>query len=656
MQQKYRLLLTFALLTIAYVGFSQYTSYSDYDWTNSVTITQTDLDTSNSSVIILWNQYHEYIYEKNLLQEYKTIHKRVKLVTHSGVDANNKVYIPLYEGDKAIKVKARVIKKDGSIQELKADEIKEAYDQESEIKYKFFAFEGVEVGCEIEFLYCVRHQPSLDGRIITIQTDVPILSFEHKYITPINLGFKFKSYNACPNVIIDTLIKDKNVYTISGSNMPRLKEEESSAHDANLQKYAVKLNSNTATGVKDVYSYGSFSSSIYDNCYNSLDPKEAKALKSLIKTIKPSSATEEATIRDVENYIKTNFIHHETNDVNKSNISFIAANKTFNNFGSLKLFTNLFKELNIEHEIVLTSNRFENTFDKEFECYAFLAEYLIYFPKIKKVMSPTDNFNRLGFPENKYVNNYGLFIKSVSMGDYNTGLGKIKFIQGAKYEENRDVLEINAHINTDFADSKIDIIRKMSGYLAADYQPYFDLIKDEDKLKEVKESLIKTIDKEGTIEKLDITNSDANSFGQRPLTVSATLKTDYFIENAGNKFLFKVGLLIGPQMELYKKEERKMPLELPACHSYKRTITFNIPSGFKIANIDQIKINEVFTKDGTETMIFVSDYKQENDKVTISIDEFYKEYSYPITDFEEYRRVANASANFNKVVLVFEKQ
>jgi len=636
---------------------NQIRDYLSYNWESNPVLTKTDLDTSNNSIVIFAKTYYEYVYDKDALTEYKIIHKRVKLITHSGIENNNKVYIPLYEDSKPIFEKARVIKTDGTVLELKKDEIKEAFDQEDGTKYHYFAFEGVETGCEIEYLYCVKRIPYLKGSIIYIQSGIPTLHFEAKYITPENLGFKFKSYNGCPDAVYDTTVKGRNVWVIIKDSIPRLKDEEGAALKTNYMKYAVKLNSNSANGKRDMYSYGPVASDIYDGMYNQLDSKDAKAIKSLIKEIKPNAGNEEAKIRQIENYLKTNFIYHESDEPDKALISKVVANKAYNDFGAVKLFVNVFKNLEIECEIVLTSDRFENKFDKDFECYAYLGKYLLYFPKIKKYLSPADNLTRLGYPDFNYINNYGLFIKIVSMGSYSTGLGKIKFITGARYDESNDILKITADIPQDFTDTKFEIVREMTGYLAASYQPYFDFIKEQDKLKDYSEDIIKYIDKEGSIENLSIENKGGNFLGQKPLIAKANLKSDYFFEKAGNKFLFKAGMLIGPQLELYLKEERKMPLDFPFGHGYLRTIVFNIPDGYKISNLDQIKMHETYIRnDNDTTMAFISDYKLENNKVTISIDEYYKEYEYKLSEFEEYRRVANASANFNKVVLVFEKK
>jgi len=639
-------------------AFSQVNNrlFENYNWDQNPKPSVTSTDTSNSSIIIFSKNIHEYVYENDVFYEYYIIHKRIKLITSVGIENYNRIYVQVNDEDKVISEKARIIKEDGTISQLGSGEFKEGYDQESGEKYRYFAFEGIEIGCEIEFLYCIRHIPSLQGSIINIQSGVPCLSYEVKYITPQNLWYKFKSFNNCPEAVYDSTQSGKNIWTITADNIPRLKSEEGSALQANLMKYAFKLERNSSTGKKDLYSYGPLASEIYDKIFNSLDSKDNKAITNVLKSIKVDAGSdEENKIRIVENYLKTNFIYDENAVPDNTVLAKVVANKVYSDFGAVRLYANIFKNLGIETEIVLTCDRFENKFDKDFECYAFLDDYLIYFPKIKKYLSPADNFTRLGFPSNEDINTYGLFIKAVSMGDYSTGLGKIKFIEPTSYSDNLDRLTINVNIPSDIINTDYEIERVLCGYTASYYQPLFDFIKDEDKLKEFSESIIKYIDKDGTVEDLKFENNSGNFLGQKPLIAKAKLKSDYFFEKAGNKYLFKVGMLIGPQIELYKKDERHLPLEFPYNHRYIRTIIFNVPDGYKVSNLDQLKFNDIYIRNGNDTsMVFISDYKVDNDMITVSISEYYKEYNYLIGEFEEYRRVANASANFNKVVLIFE--
>ena len=72
--------------------------------------------------------------------------------------------------------------------------------------------------------------------------------------------------------------------------------------------------------------------------------------------------------------------------------------KVANETGVLKLYLALFKSLNIKHEIVITSDRQELKFDKNFEANNFLTDFLIYFNKTKAFLSPTELSSRYGYP------------------------------------------------------------------------------------------------------------------------------------------------------------------------------------------------------------------------------------------------------------------
>jgi len=52
---------------------------------------------------------------------------------------------------------------------------------------------------------------------------------------------------------------------------------------------------------------------------------------------------------------------------------------------------------------------------------------------------------------------------------------------------------------------------------------------------------------------------------------------------------------------------------------------------------------------------FISSHEYSENNFTITIEEYYKEIFIDPEDYEGFRSVVNAAANFNKVVLVLEK-
>jgi hypothetical protein len=55
-------------------------------------------------------------------------------------------------------------------------------------------------------------------------------------------------------------------------------------------------------------------------------------------------------------------------------------------------------------------------------------------------------------------------------------------------------------------------------------------------------------------------------------------------------------------------------------------------------------------------MGFISAYTLKGNELKIKLHEFYKATDYPISMLENFKKVINASADFNKIVLILEKK
>ena len=199
----------------------------------------------------------------------------------------------------------------------------------------------------------------------------------------------------------------------------------------------------------------------------------------------------------------------------------------------------------------------------------------------------------------------------------------------------------------------IKLDRSMSGYYAMYFHPHIHLIKDENKTKLI-EGFAKNINEDVNITSKELINGDPELFGVKPIHFILDFNSEAFIEKAGNKYLFKIGELIGRQMQLYQEKERVLPVENEFTRSYFRTLNLKIPNGYKIANLNDINIKNTFEKDGKELLIFHSYYEIKDDLVVITADEHYRENIIDTPNYEAYRTVINSAADFNKLVLVLE--
>lgn len=158
----------------------------------------------------------------------------------------------------------------------------------------------------------------------------------------------------------------------------------------------------------------------------------------------------------------------------------------------------------------------------------------------------------------------------------------------------------------------------------------------------------------GEINNTDFVNPDVL---KSPFDINAKLTTAYYVENAGDKILLKVGELIGAQSEMYSENPRQQPIEIAYAHKYVRKITIEIPEGYQAKGLEKLNIDLQYKNlAGEFSMGFVSSYTIEGNKIIITCEEFYNDLSYPIIQYEDYAKVINAAADFNKISILIEKK
>jgi hypothetical protein len=597
----------------------------------------------------------EYDDNGNLI-EYHLIHKAYILNADDEIEAYNKLYLPATNSTSELKeIKARVIKKNGDTHVLDKSKILTSKDEETNIESKYYAFEGVEKGSIIEYYYILKRAAAYSGEKKTIQFDYINNNYEFDLYCPTNLIFKLKSYNKLSEVVLDTNSTDQNHWQLNIEKVVALEYEEQSAYNARKMFFIYKLDRNTATNKRDLSSYSSIAKNVYDLYYSEKSKTELKAIRKLINNTDCKIARNKAgKIRAIEDHIKSTFYIVSQNNQELSDISRIIINKTASFRGILKLYVAILNELEIKHQIGLTSDRYLLKFDKKFEASNFLTDYLIYFPELKSYMSPTSIGSRLGFPLPEFTNTYGLFIKEINVNNMKTGLAKIRFIEPVDYKKSFDEMIIDIHLDTnDINKSIVKFDRSTGGYYAINTQPFMNFYKDEDKT-EIIDGYIKYLSKDISILNKTVFYDDAKYFGIEPFKVSAEFHLAPFIENAGEKTILKVGNLIGPQAEMYQEKERILPIENQFKRNYHRIITIKIPKKYKIKNVDDLNIDNEYVKDSKTLLSFKSSYTFENNTLIITVDEYYNMIDIEPSFYNTYRKIINSAADFNKISLVLE--
>jgi len=371
----------------------------------------------------------------------------------------------------------------------------------------------------------------------------------------------------------------------------------------------------------------------------------------LAKKLEIKSGTGDHKIRAVENWIKTEISISDAITTTPT-LDEIIKNKQTSKYGATRLFVALLTQLNIPFELVMTCDRTEREFDPDFNGWNYLSNYLIYFPDVDLYIVPDDPNIRLGVNAFNYQGEYGLFLHPVK---YNEKLGsmayQVKKLPVLPCSKSVDSLLIK--VVCDFNQLKSDIVirRIMSGALGYSLQEFWESIPEE-KYKELLKEFFDMGDKNTTIQSYKVVNSARTDIGLKPIIMDVNLVANSLIESAGNDFILNIGRVIGTQSEMYQTSKRKLPVDIEYVHSFYRKIEFNIPKGYKVTNLGDINMKTEMVENGKVSAYFNSWYEQSGNTIFIYSREAYPELEYPVSSFDEFRKVVNASADFNKKKLI----
>ena len=627
--------------------------YKSYDWDTNPNYV---IEASDKDMIALKEKVvTEFFFEDQNLTEYYLEHKVLWLNSDDRIEEYNKVYLPYASNASLVANKARVIKKTGEIIVLDASKILQAENEETGSKYNYFAFEGIEKGSIIEYYYVEKRRPKYQGARVDIESDYDKQFVEFDLYAPTNLLFNFKSFNLETAVVKDESSTEKLHWQFAVKDLQGIDREEQAPYTAAIGYLMYKLHKNTANNTI-ITSYNEVAQNLYAFYYPGYTEEENKLIEKFAKKIAINAdEDEENKARIIDLYLKENIYISESGNDELKELKKVLTSKTANERGIIKLYIALFKQFDITHEMVLTTNRLELKFDKEFEATTFLQEFLFYFPASKKYLAPSKFGTRFGFPPPYFMNNYGLFITGYDINGKRKAFSEVKFIEGIPASLSSDEMFIEVNFNTeDLTKNTIALERKLNGYYAMNLHPFMNLIQPNRINEVIDQYFVQNSDKNAKVLKREFINKDPSLFGVKPFVVKFDIDSEYFVEKKGDKYLFKLGDLIGPQMEMQQEKKRILPLEAEFNRSYYRTIKIHIPEGYQISNLEDITIKNSYATKEKELFVFNSYYTLEGNVLTVTADEHYRETFVAPEIFEAYRTVINSAADFNKVTLILE--
>ncbi len=612
-------------------------------------------DTS-SAVGILDERKFEYKVEgKQDIFVYCTYHKIVKIKDDKGIEMFNKVYMYMSPQATLDDFKARALLAGGRVVDIDRSQIKDIEDEGR--NYKIFAVDGLEKGAELEFQYTIKKQFYLFSSELFQSQNVPYQQEKFLLITPEYLKFSVKGYNGF-QVSDDSVINEKRVVAGYAVNVPDMDEEKYAYADQYYKRvdYKLSYNLSKSSSVR-LYTWKEFAKNAF-SFYTTYSDKDLKAINDFVKPIKfKDGATDAEKILAAEEYIKTN-INFDENLISEDGdeVAKIIKTRSANKDGIVKLFTCTFDKLQVPYQIVFASDRSGYPLDEELENWNRADNIVLYFTQTKKFMAPASAELRYPYIPYEYTGTKGLFLKPTSLGAMKTAVGTFAQVDMEPFDEHAHNMEAEISFNETLDTLNIKASQVVKGYPATQYRPIYVFL-PEDKQDEASKSIIRSLGNSNDVKDIKIQNDKLTDiFDNKPLIISANIKNTEMLENAGNKVLLKIGDIIGPQEQMYQEKPRQLPVELDFPHVLDRKITLHIPDGYAIKNLSDINMNVSYKEGDVVTMGFESSFVQTGNTVVITINETYHNLRYPLAEFDHFKNVINASADFNKVVLVVEKK
>lgn len=647
MQYRPKYILTLLLLALPIIGFSQY-----YLWDNKPKPKQIpDSLKKESAVIVLEKRHIQYLPDakNDEISVFRTVHRRVKVLDDKGVEGFNTTTIGSAPGTEVSNLKARTIKADGTLITLQQEQIKTNKDEFGQNQFHI-AFEALEPGDEVEMVYTEKRPFQVFGMEV-MQFAVPIMEASFSLESPDFLAFETKGYNQFPNAT-DSIIGKWHSYTATDYNIAVLEEEPYSDLKPNMKRIEYKV-SYTGESQARRYTWNDLADRMLD-IYYTFNDKELQALSKWLQPLQLQSKNAEEKVIAIEEFIKKEIVFDPSlRQEEFENILHILNKKTTGETGLIKLFTAAFKVAEVKHELGITSNRFEFPLDEKFENWNRTDFYLFYFANSDKYLSPTAITMRYPTVPSVVRGNKAIFCNATAA--YANGeLASVRSIPTTTLKESTHGLNATISFDPSTMDPLIVLNQSYKGYAAVGLREAA-LYTPKDREKELILNLTAGIAEQAEhIQSYAFANEGLQHYtDNKPLELNTTIIATHLMESAGGKWLFKVGDVLGPQAQLYDEKKRTLPISMPYAHSLVREISVQIPQGYKIANPEAVKFN---ITDKAKESGFESDYKLSKTEMTIHINEYYSKDSLPIDDYESFRKVINAAADFNKVTLVLEKE
>ena len=624
-------------------AFSQ--EYKSYDWAEKPTLhTLSEKEASESSIAILEKYIVEFFKPEigNSVKKFETKHTIARVHDEKGIKTHNTVYISMYNVVDIVDIKARTITPDGKVTLLNKDNIKEVKNVEEYGDFKIFAIEGAVKDSEIEVLYTLEKEFTSFGRE-TLQKSYPIRNLEYIHINTAEFLTKIRAALRNHNEMPKPVEFKNDRASIVLTDVPAVVEEEYATANAN-KMYVVYQVFQKSMNVTDDMLWNNVVTNITDGLFpETVKPEISKIIETLFKDQKTDDFTKAYLIDD---YVKKNYTIVKNNNAQLSDIDYMIRNKSASELGIIKIYAHLLKAAAVTYMPVITADVYEHKFDSEFFNPGALREFLIYIPKTGNYISPNRIDYRLSEVPPNILGNTGIFVNDELQYSFSK-------ITQRDPDYSRVVRNMKISFEDDVEYVKIDQQQEYFGHWALNNRAFLNLAPDQT-IKEFEDYLTGSGIEDKVVKKYELIDKEMLQLEyNKPFQVKSTITSESLLEEAGDSYIFQVGKVIGTQSELYQETKRVNPIQMQYPNRYNYEIVVTIPDGYEVEGLESLIIKkELLDEEGNQKCKFESNYTLDGDKLTIIIEEFYKEFEYDIEEYEGFREVINAASDFNKAAIL----
>ncbi len=684
----FTVLLSALTLTVAAQKKKLYLSQNPewIEWADSPRIHPVPPEHATQPAIMLLNEVKiDYRVEGADIVKHTTLHRLIKVLDNRGIERYATIEVPLNRGTKVPTVEARVISPDGRIQQLSHKRLLYALNEKGTYSL-ILPTEGVGINSEIELLV-KEINPKDNFGTVNFQFDIPVAKTHFLLTYRKNMSIDGKSFNGFPELTPE-MEGSRMQYKVVLKEIPALLPEENSYYDLHRMQFRYRLSyysPNESEEKIKLNTYNNLARKIWDENYEYSD-KEMRAVNQFLTELGVHAGDDdEKKIRKIELGIKKHIVlypyvdYEERREIEgvkeqrsmslfapgyedpRQVLDTVLEKKAASYKGYVRLFAACLTQAGVRHNIGWAWERDEYLANVSFESWAGLNHTLIYFPSTHRFLSPTSKSLRYPVIPSGLAASKGVFCVMPPKGAIDGRMYRVRSINALSENESRS--DINASLTfTKGMDAKVDIAHSWYGYDAAGVRTRLPMVRPENMQKYVA-GLFDFVDNPAEVLSYSFSNDDVSNYNtNKPVVLTAKVDASGLINKAGYRYLINAGKLINDQVNMYDNRPRKTSVDVAYPNSSRHTITINIPKGYKILNPEAARISADYLNGDVETVIsFTSDYKlvkdaRNGDRLVITVEEMYKQLHFSTLEYERFRKVFNAAADFNNVTFVMVRK